>query len=100
MDAQESIPTELLQRRLTRLDFVEYTLVKQNANDVKRVRDDVDHIRRARLQEQEDTLIADAYAYAPRAQPQAAAPAPASHRGPGALVATRQDLPSTAPPRC
>ena len=60
-------------------------------------------MRQARMLEQEDNLIADALAHAPRAQAQTPASAPppvvASHRGPGALVAPRQELPSPAQPQ-
>ena len=84
MDGQDESTRQLIQRFLTRMDFIEHTLVNQNLGtmreDIQAIRDDMRRTERARILEAEDAFIADALAAAPgpvRAQAPASTPAQA-----------------------
>ena len=89
----QSLVPELLQRLLSRLDHIEFGLLKHQQAETEVARQDIDvlgetisNMERARRLEAQDSLLADAIASAPRA-------ALMSHRGPGILPA------ASAPPR-
>ena len=91
MDA--SLSQSLLQRLLTRLDHIEFRVLRDQQQESSASRDElqslraaIDNMNRARQLEAQDSLLADAQALAPRAVP-AQAPPSGSHRGPGALPA-------------
>ena len=82
MDAQgQDMTPQLLQRLLSRLDFIEYRLIRDNQSDtveqVERLRTDMTKFREAARLEAADRALADAWAVAPRY-------AHVGHRGPGA----------------
>ena len=95
MDSQSDTTQQLVQRLLTRMDHLEYRLIRDTRHDVEHTHDElsqlrsvVGHMQKARKMEAEDSLVANTLAEAPRAQPAhapARAPAPCSvgHRGPG-----------------
>ena len=84
---QQDVPDTLLQRLLNRLDHIEYRLVPGSRDEA--TRDALSQFQRARLLEQQDQLIADIVASAPRQVPTVA-----SHRGPGAYPALPRPLPA------
>ena len=90
MDPEQVGP--LVQRLLTRMDHLEYGLLDQSNRQLQDLTGVVDNMRRARLLEQEDNLLADMLAAAPRAVPPAA-----SHRGPGSEPPRPKPAPAPAP---
>ena len=91
MEGHDESTRQLIQRFLSRMDFIEHTLVNQNIgsmrDDIQAIRDDMRRTERARILEAEDAFIADALAAAPRptrvqdtasTPAQAPTPAPAS----------------------
>ena len=85
-----SPPDALIQRFMNRLDHIEYTLHERSRSDIDELRGMIEHMRTARLLEQEDSLRADQLAAAPRPNFAQAAPVMASHRGPGTEAPTPQ----------
>ena len=93
----QDLSAELLQRLLTRLDHIEYRLVKDQQHEVSLVNEQLSDLREsvddmveakrleeADLLEAQDIAIADFHAYAPRVVPSAPPPTfGGGHRGPG-----------------
>ena len=84
MEAQD--PSVLFQALLTRLDHIEFRLCKDQQEETRDAKDQLADVReeimrmhKARIMEQEDRLLADTLAAAPRASLPCMA---ASHRGP------------------
>ena len=71
----------LIQRLLTRMNHLEFRLLRDANEQLQDVSRDLDTMRRARQLEAADMFLADAWAVAPRPPP-----ASASHRGPGSEV--------------
>ena len=106
MVANEGQFEGVLQRLLNRMDHIEFSLLRQSNQSMQAVeqshdvlqeevvslRSTVEFMQKARLLEQEDNLIADTLARAPRPLPVAV-----SHRGPGAVPAPAP-LPAPARP--
>ena len=68
----------LLQRLLTRMDHLEFGLMERSRHDVQELKDSIGRFQKARRLEAEDSMVANALAYAPRAPPPGI-----GHRGPG-----------------
>ena len=82
--AEEAQTAQLIQRFLTRMDHLEFGLMQRHAQEVQALKDTVGNIQRARRAQADED--------APRQM------APASHRGPGALVSSAPARPAEAAP--
>ena len=102
MDA--SLSQDMLQRLLTRLDHIEFRVLREQQQQSQSSQDEllalrsvIDDMQHARQLEAQDLLVANAQAQAPRAVPPSA-PASMSHRGPGVLPAPVQPQASVGSP--